>query len=177
MCIVHGSDLIGGNICISRCISQCPPDQSADSSTRLDCQSDLSASITQLNPRSKLFIIREAPQTLLPKLFKAWRVTHLVFEKDTDAYARDRDDEVRRLAKEAGVEVVVKTGRTLHDPDALVKENGGRPTMSISQVEKVISLYLITMVKLIYVRQERRSGTFHGQFLPRKCYLIQERQH
>ena len=108
--------------------------------TRLDCQSDLSASIAKLNPKSKLLVIREAPQTLLPKLFKAWRVTHLVFEKDTDAYARDRDDEVRRLAKEAGVEVVVRVGRTLYDPDELVKENGGRPTMSISQVEKVVLL-------------------------------------
>lgn len=108
--------------------------------TRLDCQSDLSASIAKLNPKSKLLVIREAPQTLLPKLFKAWRVTHLVFEKDTDAYARDRDDKVRRLAKEAGVEVVVRVGRTLYDPDELVKENGGRPTMSISQVEKVVLL-------------------------------------
>lgn len=116
------------NICKTRLLTH---------NARLDCQSDLSASITKLNPMSKLFVIREAPQTLLPKLFKAWRVTHLVFEKDTDAYARDRDGEVRRLAREAGVEVVVRTGRTLYDPDELVKENGGRPTMSISQVEKV----------------------------------------
>ena len=97
---------------------------------------DVSASITKLNPKSKLHVIREAPQTLLPKLFKAWQVTHLVFEKDTDAYARDRDAEISRLAKVAGVEVVTRTGRTLYDPDELVKENGGRPTMSISQVEK-----------------------------------------
>lgn len=61
---------------------------------RLDCQNDLSASITKLNKKSKLFVLREAPQTLLPKLFKAWNVTHLVFEKDTDAYARDRDASV-----------------------------------------------------------------------------------
>lgn len=100
---------------------------------------DVSTSITKLNSNSKLHVIREAPQTLLPKLFKAWKVTHLVFEKDTDAYARDRDNEVTKLAREAGVEVVIKTGRTLYDPDRLVKENGGRPTMSISQVEKVKS--------------------------------------
>ena len=101
----------------------------------LDCQADLSASITKLNAKSKLHVIREAPQTLLPKLFKAWKVSHLVFEKDTDAYARDRDKEVMRLAKDAGVEVVVKTGRTLWDPDELVEKNGGKPTMSIAQVE------------------------------------------
>jgi cryptochrome len=101
----------------------------------LDCQSDLSASITKTNPKSQLFLIREAPQTLFPKLFKEWKITHLVFEKDTDAYARDRDERVTELAKQAGVEVIVKTGRTLYDPDELVKENHGKPTMSMSQVQ------------------------------------------
>jgi deoxyribodipyrimidine photolyase len=101
----------------------------------LDSQNDLSKSITKLNPKSRLFVIREAPQTLFPKLFKAWRITHLVFEKDTDAYARDRDEKVMDIAKQAGVEVVVKVGRTLYDPDELVKHNHGKPTMSITQVQ------------------------------------------
>ncbi|KAH9873354.1 hypothetical protein J1614_005752 [Plenodomus biglobosus] len=101
----------------------------------LDCQNDLSKSITKLNPKSKLFLLREAPLTLFPKLFKAWGITHLVFEKDTDAYARERDGQVMELAKKAGVEVVVKTGRTLYDPDELVKQNHGKPTMSITQVQ------------------------------------------
>jgi deoxyribodipyrimidine photolyase len=101
----------------------------------LDCQNDLSKSITKLNPRSKLFVVREAPQTLFPKLFKAWKITHLVFEKDTDAYARDRDEKVMNIAKKAGVEVIIKVGRTLYDPDELVKQNHGKPTMSISQVQ------------------------------------------
>lgn len=101
----------------------------------LDCQKDLSKSITKVNPQSKLFVIREAPQTLFPKLFKAWQITHLVFEKDTDAYGRERDEQVMELAKTAGVEVVVKTGRTLYDPDELVRQNHGKPTMSINQVQ------------------------------------------
>jgi cryptochrome len=101
----------------------------------LDCQSDLSASITKLNPKSKLFLIREAPQTLFPKLFKEWKITHLVFEKDTDAYARDRDAKVMQIAKDAGVQVIVKVGRTLYDPDALVEHNHRKPTMSLSQVQ------------------------------------------
>ena len=96
-----------------------------------------------MNSQSKLFVLREAPQTLLPKLFKAWKISHLVFEKDTDAYARERDETITRLAIEAGVEVVSKTGRTLYDPDELVKANGGHPTMSISQVEHVRSPFEI----------------------------------
>lgn len=103
---------------------------------RLDCQNDLSKSITELNKKSKLFLMREAPQTLFPKLFKAWKVSHLVFEKDTDAYARDRDAAVIEAAKQAGVEVIItQSGRTLWDSDLLVEKNHGKPTMSISQVQ------------------------------------------
>ena len=101
----------------------------------LECQNDLSKSITKRNKKSKLFLMREAPQTLFPKLFKAWKITHLVFEKDTDAYARDRDAIVKKAAEEAGVEVIIKSGRTLWDSDALVKKNHEKPTMSISQVQ------------------------------------------
>ena len=102
-----------------------------------DCQNNLSENITKLNKKSKLFLIREAPQTVLPKLFKAWKISHLVFEKDTDAYAKQRDEKVKELAKKAGVEVVVRSGRTLYDSDELVEANGGHPTMSIGQVQKV----------------------------------------
>ncbi|KAL8709638.1 MAG: hypothetical protein Q9225_007427, partial [Loekoesia sp. 1 TL-2023] len=102
----------------------------------LDCQTDLSSSITKLNKKSKLFVIREAPQTVLPKLFKAWSISHLVFERDTDPYAKERDAKVVELAREAGVEVVAtRHGRTLYDPDELVQANGGKPTMSITQVQ------------------------------------------
>ncbi|KAK7429993.1 hypothetical protein QQZ08_003382 [Neonectria magnoliae] len=101
----------------------------------LDCQNDLSESITKLNPKSKLFVLREAPQTLFPNLFKFWKATHLVFEKDTDAYARERDSIVVQAAKDAGVEVIIRSGRTLWDSDQVVAKHGGKPTMSISQLQ------------------------------------------
>ena len=102
----------------------------------LECQSTLSASYKKLNPKQKLWVVREGPTTVLPKLWKAWGVTHLVFEKDTDSYARRRDEEVLRLAESAGVEVIVRMGRTLFDSDELVAKNGGKATMSMAQVEK-----------------------------------------
>ncbi|KAH7162557.1 FAD binding domain of DNA photolyase-domain-containing protein [Dactylonectria estremocensis] len=101
----------------------------------LDCQNDLSESITKLNPKSKLFVLREAPQTLFAKLFKTWKVTHLVFEKDTDAYARERDGVVVQAAKEAGVEVIIRSGRTLWDSDLVVDKNAGKPTMTVNQLQ------------------------------------------
>ncbi|KAF4548841.1 FAD-binding domain of DNA photolyase-containing protein 2 [Elsinoe fawcettii] len=101
----------------------------------IDCQNDLSESLTKVNKKQTLLVIREAPQTVIKKLIKEWKITHLVFEKDTDAYARDRDEDVMKQAKEAGAEVIVKMGRTLWDSDEIVKQNGGKPTMSINQLE------------------------------------------
>lgn len=102
----------------------------------IDCQNDLSASITKINPKSKLIVLREAPQTVFRKILKEWKIDVLVFEKDTDAYARARDAEIEQVARDMGVEVVIKPGRTLWDSDELVKSNGGKPTMSITQVER-----------------------------------------
>jgi cryptochrome len=61
----------------------------------------------------------------------------LVFEKDTDAYGRERDEEVIRLAEEAGVKVLRVAGRTLWDSDEIVKMNTGNPTMTASQLQAV----------------------------------------
>jgi cryptochrome len=102
----------------------------------LECQSQLSKAYTKLNSKQKLWVVREGPQTILPKLWKHWGVTHIVFEKDTDAYAQERDTAIVAMAEKAGVEVIVRMGRTLFDPDDLVRKNNGKPTMSITQVEK-----------------------------------------
>lgn len=61
-------------------------------------------------------------------------MTHLVFEKDTDTYGRERDSVVVEAAKKAGVEVIIRSGRTLWDSDDVVKAHGGKPTMSITQL-------------------------------------------
>ncbi|KAF2773040.1 hypothetical protein EJ03DRAFT_324092 [Teratosphaeria nubilosa] len=101
----------------------------------IDCMNDVSKSITKLNGKSQLFVLREPAVTLLPKLLKAWKITHLAFEKDTDAYGRERDVQVMQSAKDVGVEVITKSGRTLWDSDEIVKANGGKPTMSINQLQ------------------------------------------
>ena len=97
---------------------------------------------------------------MLVKLFNAWKITHLVFEKDTDAYARDRDEEVMRQAKEAGVEVITRMGRTLYDPDELVRNNHGKPVMSISQVEHVSSLH--PNIDGLELSESGRQGDWRG---------------
>lgn len=108
----------------------------------LESQQCLSDRLTELNPKQKLHIVREGPTTVIKKLVRKWQIDVLVFEKDTDAYARDRDKGVTRqideLSKELGREIRVVNfmGRTLFDPDELVKCNGGKPTMSMAQTVK-----------------------------------------
>ncbi|KIV79866.1 hypothetical protein PV11_07408 [Exophiala sideris] len=97
---------------------------------------DVSASLTQLHPKQKLHVVRRAPGKIIGPLLKKWKIDVLVFERDTDAYARMRDDEVTRIAEALGVKVVSVTGRTLFDCDEVVKHNGGRPTMSMGQLLK-----------------------------------------
>lgn len=81
-------------------------------------------------------------------MWKEWGITHLCFEKDSNAYARVRDERVIRLAGESGVEVVMKHGRHLFDPEVVVKVNGGKGTMSLHQWQNVSQRltpqYLIT---------------------------------
>ena len=70
----------------------------------------------------------------MAELLTRWKIDVLVFENDTDAYARQRDDEVRGIAERLGVKVVSLSGRTLFDSDDVVNMNGGKPTMSMNQL-------------------------------------------
>jgi cryptochrome len=102
----------------------------------VDCMTDLSESLTKINPKQKLHVVRSAPGRVFGALLKKWKIDVLVFERDTDAYGRMRDEEVTKIAENLGVKVVSVSGRTLFDSDELVRQNGGKPTMTIHQVVK-----------------------------------------
>lgn len=44
-----------------------------------------------------------------------WNITTLSFEEDPEPFGKERDGAIQMLAKEAGVEVIVKTSHTLYD--------------------------------------------------------------
>ena len=44
-------------------------------------------------------------------------------------------EQVMEEAREAGVEVIVKSGRTLWDSDEIVKANSGKPTMNMNHLQ------------------------------------------
>lgn len=105
----------------------------------LECMQGLSDGYRKVSGGSQqLWVVREAPTSVLPKLWRLWGVTHLVMEGDGDWYARERDGEVRKLAEGSGVEVVVVPGRTLWEEGGVVGRNGGRATMSMGQLVKAV---------------------------------------
>ncbi|KIW73192.1 hypothetical protein PV04_01328 [Phialophora macrospora] len=103
-----------------------------------ECMQDVSRRLTGLNARQKLFVVRAAPQKVMGRLFERWGIDVLVFERDTDAYAALRDEEVTRVAERCGVRVVSVSGRTLFDSREVVSMNAGRPTMSMAQLLKAV---------------------------------------
>ena len=105
----------------------------------LSSMSDLSNQYTLLNPNQKLHVIRGCPEEVLPLLWKEWGITHLVFEKDSNGYARVRDKKVLELARSLGpgLEVIAIHGRHLYDPEMIVKVNGGKGTMTLHQWQNV----------------------------------------
>lgn len=103
----------------------------------LQSMSDVSKSITALQPKSQLYVIRGSPMEILPLFFKACKITHLFFEKDDDEYTRVRDNEVERMATEAGVKVVRKHGHTMYEAEVLIKRNKGKTPMTYAQFQKL----------------------------------------
>jgi cryptochrome len=105
----------------------------------LESMQDVSDSIRSINSKSQLLVVRGDPVELLPELFKRWKISHIVFEKDPSGYARRRDQQIKDLAKKAGVEVVTKNGHYLWDVEEVVEKNQGKPTMSMKAFQSVSS--------------------------------------
>ncbi|RVX70043.1 hypothetical protein B0A52_06215 [Exophiala mesophila] len=103
------------------------------------CMQDISSSLTKLNPKQKLHVVRRAPTQVMRQLLTKWKIDVLVFERDTDAYGRMRDDSITEIASSLGVKVVSMSGRTLFDSDLVVEKNGGKPTMSMKQLVEASS--------------------------------------
>lgn len=99
----------------------------------------LSKNITSTQSNSQLLVVRGEPTELLPELWKRWSITHLVFEKDPSAYGRRRDQLILEAAEKSNVKVVAVQGHHLYDPEQVVNKNKGKPTMSMSTLQKIVA--------------------------------------
>jgi len=103
----------------------------------LESMHDLSAALTTRSPESRLLVVRAPPQTAIPALCRQWKITHLVYERDTAGYAAIRDAEVvKRVRALGGTEVLAVHGHTLYDPQRVAAANHGKPTMSLASWRK-----------------------------------------
>ncbi|MGH0173089.1 UNVERIFIED_CONTAM: hypothetical protein FKN15_064421 [Acipenser sinensis] len=96
----------------------------------LQCLEDLDASLRKLN--SRLFIIRGQPAN-------EWKISRLTFEYDSEPFGKERDVAIKKLASEAGVEVLVKTSHTLYDLDRISELNGGQPPLTYKRFQTLVS--------------------------------------
>ncbi|EPY87950.1 cryptochrome-1 [Camelus ferus] len=103
----------------------------------LQCLEDLDANLRKLN--SRLFVIRGQPADVFPRLFKEWNITKLSIEYDSEPFGKERDAAIKKLATEAGVEVIVRTSHTLYDLDKIIELNGGQPPLTYKRFQTLIS--------------------------------------
>ncbi|MEE6478177.1 hypothetical protein FKM82_011766 [Ascaphus truei] len=103
----------------------------------LQCLEDLDANLRKLN--SRLFVIRGQPADVFPRLFKEWDISKLSIEYDSEPFGKERDAAIRKLASEAGVEVIVRISHTLYDLDKIIELNGAQPPLTYKRFQTLIS--------------------------------------
>ncbi len=79
---------------------------------------------------SKLILLRGKPLEALPAFWRKHGVTTLVFESDTEPYAKERDAAIRALAEADGLAVESPCGHTLYDPAVLLSLCRGKMPIS-----------------------------------------------
>ncbi|XP_032894640.1 cryptochrome-2-like [Amblyraja radiata] len=97
---------------------------------------DLDISLRKL--KSRLFVVRGQPTDVFPRLFKEWNVTQLTFEYDSEPFGKERDAAIMKLAKIAGVEVIVQISHTLYDVDRIIKANGNHAPLTYKRFCAII---------------------------------------
>ncbi|WVW81579.1 hypothetical protein I302_103574 [Kwoniella bestiolae CBS 10118] len=103
----------------------------------LESMNNLSEEYTKVNNKQKLWVFRSRPELVIRKLIRDWGVTHICWEKDSNAYSKVRDERIFALAEEMGIQVIATPGRHLFDPDEVIKQNKGKPTMTLHQWQGV----------------------------------------
>ncbi|KAF8681398.1 DNA photolyase [Rhizoctonia solani] len=142
----------------------------------IESMNDLSQSLTRLNNKSKLLVIRGSPYTVLPKLFHDWKITHLVYELDTGGYAQERDKRVREIATKSKVEVIDVLGHSLYHPAEVLEKNGGKATTTITQWQKAASKLGSVPRPVAAPRELISPGDLHLESLSREDHPV-NREH
>jgi cryptochrome len=71
----------------------------------------------------RLFVAKGNPNQVLPKLCEQWNVSHVTWERDTEPYARTRDESMTQLLTAKNIRVSTFVSHTLYDPARLLQVN------------------------------------------------------
>ena len=102
----------------------------------LECLHDLDSQLRRLG--SRLFVVRGRDVEVLPKLLSEWGVSRLSFETDSEPFGAQRDAVVRKIAEDAGIEVLSKTSHTLYEPGQILHANQGVVPMLFEDFVRVV---------------------------------------
>ncbi|XP_074648763.1 cryptochrome-1-like [Tubulanus polymorphus] len=103
----------------------------------IQCLEDLDAHLRKLN--SRLFVIQGQPANIFPKYFKKWNITHLSFEEDPEPFGRERDAAISKIAKDANIEVIVRTSHTLYNLQQIISLNGKHAPLTYKRFQALLS--------------------------------------
>ncbi|NXX75599.1 CRY1 protein, partial [Urocolius indicus] len=72
-------------------------------------------------------------------VLQEWNIAKLSIEYDSEPFGKERDAAIKKLASEAGVEVIVRISHTLYDLDKIIELNGGQPPLTYKRFQTLIS--------------------------------------
>lgn len=81
----------------------------------LESLTDLDSNLRAIG--SRLIVARGSPERVLPELCQKWGVSCVVFEQDTEPYARARDSALTTTLSSLNIRVKSLCGHTLHHPE------------------------------------------------------------
>eukprot|EP00123_Amoebidium_parasiticum_P009426 comp19463_c0_seq1/m.22646 comp19463_c0_seq1/g.22646 ORF comp19463_c0_seq1/g.22646 comp19463_c0_seq1/m.22646 type:complete len:545 (-) comp19463_c0_seq1:68-1702(-) len=88
---------------------------------------------------SRLIVYQGNPDAAWPDLIATHKIKRVVFESDTEPYAKQRDTKVEKMCSELGVQCVSVCGHTLYDPNEYLKTAGGTPPLTYQACVKIMS--------------------------------------
>ncbi|CAH1250048.1 CRY1 [Branchiostoma lanceolatum] len=86
----------------------------------------------------RLFVVRGNAEAFFKEHFQKWNITQLTHDIETEHYHRFRDAAVRKIAEDAGVEVVNYVAHTLYNVDKIIEYNGGTAPLTYRKFQKVL---------------------------------------
>lgn len=79
------------------------------------------------NVNSRLFVVRGKPSDVFPRLVQEWGIKRLMYECDSEPYAKTRDEELDAVVQSLGVQVIKKVSNTLYNPERVITYHGKPP--------------------------------------------------